>query len=144
MSTEKSTMGKKHIAGLLGAALLIIGVFLPVISAPMMGTINLFKNGQGDGVIIFGLAIVSIIFILIKRYKVLWVTGLLSLIIIIGDFISMSERVSSAKADIASKAGNTILGAIPKMVADSIQLQWGWGVLIIGVILVLMCATEKR
>ena len=33
-----------------------IGVFLPLLSMPIVGSINYFQNGRGDGVIVLVLA----------------------------------------------------------------------------------------
>ena len=57
---------KQQLIGLFGSLLLLIGVFLPVLSVPIMGSISLLNNGRSDGMIIFGLAIASSVLIFIR------------------------------------------------------------------------------
>ena len=57
-----------QILGLTGTILLFVGVFLPVISVPIMGNINLLNNGRGDGIIVLALAVVALILLLARKY----------------------------------------------------------------------------
>ena len=43
---------RRQIIGLLGCVLLFVGVFMPIVSVPVAGSMNYFKNGHGDGVLI--------------------------------------------------------------------------------------------
>jgi len=43
-----------------GSILLAFGVFAPLVSIPMLGHLNYFRNGQGDGVIVLILAGVGV------------------------------------------------------------------------------------
>lgn len=64
---------------LIGAALLFVGAFMPIISVPIMGSMNYFQNGKGDGVVIVLLAVATAIFAGGGYVKhVLW-TGLAAL-----------------------------------------------------------------
>ncbi|MGB8989707.1 MAG: hypothetical protein WCC37_24130, partial [Candidatus Sulfotelmatobacter sp.] len=49
-ANEKSSRTKQILA-ILGALLLFVGVFLPIVSMPIVGSLNYFHNGQGDGTI---------------------------------------------------------------------------------------------
>jgi hypothetical protein len=85
-------MKRKQTLGLIGSIVLFVGVFTPIISLPIVGSMNYFQNGKGDGVIILGLAIVSLILTLTKRYGGLWFTGLGSLAVMIFTFINFQSR----------------------------------------------------
>ncbi|MBI9082217.1 MAG: hypothetical protein JEZ11_01385 [Desulfobacterales bacterium] len=50
-------MGTKQILGLIGSIILFVGVFTPIFSVPIMGNMNYFQNGKGDGTIVLVLAI---------------------------------------------------------------------------------------
>ena len=39
----------RKIIGLSGAVILFVGVFCPIISMPIMGSMNYFQNGKADG-----------------------------------------------------------------------------------------------
>ncbi len=50
----------KQMLGFLGSVLLFLGVFMPIVSAPIIGSLNYLQNGRGDGVIILVFAILSL------------------------------------------------------------------------------------
>ncbi len=76
---------------MIGAVILGIAAFLPWIVVEDLVTV---KGMQGDGVITLGLAIVTLIFLLIKRIP-LWISAILGLIAgIIGFYDSYSAATS--------------------------------------------------
>lgn len=78
---------KKQLLGLVGSVMLFIGVFTPIVHVPVLGYLTYFHNGKGDGVIIIALAIASLIITLLKKHKLLWLTGLGSLAVMAFTFI---------------------------------------------------------
>lgn len=137
-------MDKKQVMGLIGSIILFIGVFAPVVSVPIMGNMNYFQNGKGDGTIIIALAIISLILTLAKKYKGLWFTGLGSLGIMAFTFINFQMRMSEAKSQMERElAGNPFRG-LADLAMQSVQLQWGWALLIVGAALVIAAAAIKE
>ena len=49
-------MSTRQLLGILGSATLFIGVFMPIVRLPIVGEMNYFANGRGDGVLILVLA----------------------------------------------------------------------------------------
>lgn len=136
-------MGKNQQLGLIGAALLIAGAFLPVVSAPIIGSMSLTelvartlgKAHKGvDGYIIIGLAVVSVIIVLLNTTKWLWLTALGSLGIMVYDFINIKTKL----AGISGRGGR-----FGEAIAASISMQWGWVVLALGVIVLIIAAMQK-
>ena len=66
-ANEKSSRTKQILA-ILGALLLFVGVFLPIVSMPIVGSLNYFHNGQGDGTIVLVLAVISMILAITRRF----------------------------------------------------------------------------
>ncbi len=130
-------MEKKQAIAIIGAILLFLGVFTPIVSVPFFGALNYFHNGEGDGVIVLVLAAVTVPLALVKLYRGLWLTGGGSLAVLAFTFINflskMTELRSSMDKDLA---GNPFAG-LGQAVLGSVQLQWGWAVLIIGACLVI-------
>ena len=136
-------MKTKQLLGLIGSIVLFIGVFSPIISVPIMGNMNYFNNGKGDGTIVLVFAAFSLLLVLIKKYRLLWFTGLGSLGLMLFSFINFQSRMSQTRADMESElAGNPFRG-LADMTMQSIQLQWGWALLIVGTVLVIACAAMK-
>ena len=72
-------MTNRQLVGFLGSALLFLGVFLPIVKLPIVGDLNYFANGRGDGVVVLVLAVISFGLVLFRWYWELWITPRLSL-----------------------------------------------------------------
>lgn len=137
-------MNKKQTFGLIGSVMLFIGVFTPLISLPIVGSTNYFMNGKGDGTIVLILAIISFLLVLAKKYKGLWFTGFASLGVMFFTFVNFQSKMSEAKATMqAQLAGNPFAG-LGDLAMQSVQLQWGWTILIIGAVLIISAAAIKE
>lgn len=141
--SKHDNMDMKQALGLIGSILLFFGVFAPIVSIPIMGNMNFFQNGRGDGTLILILAIASFVFLFLKKYNWLWFTGIGSLVVMAITFINFQMKISELKRDMESQlAGNPFRG-LADMAMQSVQLQWGWAVLVIGAGLVVACAAIK-
>ena len=137
-------MKTKQLLGLIGSIVLFIGVFTPIVSVPIVGNMNYFQNGKGDGTIVLILAVISLVLVLANKYKGLWFTGIGSLGVVLFAFINFQSKMSQAKADMdAELAGNPFRG-LADMAMQSVQLQWGWALLIVGAALVIASAASKE
>jgi len=136
--------GTKHLLGLIGSAVLFVGVFVPIISIPIAGNINYFQNGKGDGVIVLILAIISFILVLLKKFKGLWFTGLGSMAIMTFTFINFQMALVDTRTQMETELiGNPFRG-IADIAMQSVQIQWGWALLIIGAVLLIASAAIKE
>jgi hypothetical protein len=134
---------RKQLFGILGSTLLFFGVFTPIVSAPIVGNINYFQNGRGDGIIILGLSVLSIALVFAKKYGGLWFTGLGSFALMIFTFINFQLRMAQMEEEMdRTLAGNPFRG-IADVAMQSIQMQWGWAVLVIGAALVIASAAIR-
>lgn len=110
--------------GICGAAVLLLGVFAPIVRVPIVGSINYFQNGHGDGVIVLILAVITFVLALTRLFPGLIVTGALTFACIGFTFINFQVKLAEAKEGLQ---GNPFGG-----MADAIQIDWGFAVLIIG------------
>lgn len=136
-------MDTRKVIGLIGSAILFIGIFAPIMSVPIVGNINYFQNGEGDGVIILILAIISLILVLGEKYRGLWFTGIVALGVMLFTFVHFQSTMSQAKADIDSKLTDNPFRGLADMAVHSVQLQWGWALLIVGAVLLIASAAMK-
>lgn len=136
--------GTKQLLGLIGSAILFVGVFAPIVSIPIMGNMNYFQNGKGDGTIVLVLAVVSLILVLLKKFKGLWFTGLGSMAIMTFTFINFQMALTNTRTQMETDlVGNPFRG-IADMAMQSVQIQWGWALLIIGAVLLIASAAIKE
>lgn len=137
-------MNTKQLLGVIGSVILFVGVFSPVVSAPFTGDMNYFRNGKPEGIIVLVLAVTSLVLALTKNHKWMWITGISSLGAILFTFIDFQSRMSEIKSELDSTlAGNPFRG-IADMALQSVQLQWGWALLVIGSGLIVASAALKE
>lgn len=129
---------------LLGAALLFLGAFMPIISMPIMGSLNYFQNGTGDGTIIVLLAMATAALAATGHTRhVLW-TGLAALAMLGFTFVRFQTKMAEARASMESElAGNPFRG-LAEAAVGSVQLQWGWAVLVLGACLTIYAGWQAR
>jgi hypothetical protein len=124
--------GIKQLLGLIGSAVLFVGVFAPIVSIPIMGNMNYFQNGKGDGTIVLVLAVVSLILVLLKKFKGLWFTGLGSMAIMVFTFINFQMNLANTNTQMETElAGNPFRGLVD-MAMQSVQIQWGDGLCLLS------------
>lgn len=110
-----------------GSALLVLGVFVPLVNLPFVGGVNYILNGRGDGVIILLLALVPVVLVVTKRFRGLLVTGGLAAALTTYTFVRLSMKVAELKDSMYTDlAGNPFIG-IAEMAMESVQLQVGGG-----------------
>lgn len=125
------------VIALIGAMLLGIGVFLPVVRVPKMGTLNLIHGGRGDGMIILLLVAIIVALALLNRTRhVIW-PGIASLLMLGFTFSNVQSGLSRARRDMAAKMDDNPFAAVADAATASIQLEWGWAVLVLGAIMVI-------
>lgn len=121
----------------IGGALLFVGVFVPLFSVPIMGTINYFGSGRSEAAIILGLAAVTMFLAAAGRTRFVLFTGLASLSTLAFTFIRYRSRMSEMRAKVDAQIGpDNPLRAVAEAAAGTIQIQWGWAVLILGAVTV--------
>lgn len=140
---DPSKMQLKRILGLSGSALLFLGVFMPIVSIPLLANINYFQNGKGDGILIIFLAIISFVLVLMEKYINLLITGFISLAVMTYTFITFQNRLAQASSQMQKQLENNPFKDLANVALKSVQLQWGCAVLIIGVVLLISAAVIK-
>lgn len=130
-----STMGTRSsvemptLLGLSGSGTLFVGTFMPIIKAPLIGSINYFKNGEGDGVIIIVLACIALALTLTKNTRWVYIPGLLAGAVLAYTFYNLRVSISDARNELGDS------GIFGEAFAETIQMDWGWSILILGVVL---------
>ena len=135
---------KRKVLGLAGAGLLLLGVFTPIISFPIMGSLNYIQNGEPEGIIVILLAVISFVLVLINQYKALYVTGAGALGLLALTLINFEHRVSDAgnRIQIDLSADNPFKD-FGNLGYHSAELQWGWVILALGGLLIVAAAYAK-
>lgn len=135
---DKPPGNKRQAVGAVGAALLIIGVFCPLISVPIIGSMNYFHNGKGEGVIVLVIGAIALALALNRTYKAVRVAGIISLFVVAYSFYNVTAKLSQAQSDASQQLKGNQFQNIGEALMNSGQLQWGWGVLLLGAIILIV------
>ena len=134
---------KQQLVGLAGGVVLLLGVFLPIVSMPIAGSISVFSSGRIDGYVLLGLTIISLILAFMNNLKPLQITGGLSLLIVVIDFIYLLYKLNSIKGDMSDKLKDNPFGGMAEAMMSTVQIQYGWVFLFIGSLLLVYAAFAK-
>lgn len=128
-----------RIVALIGVVLLIVGVFLPIVSMPIVGTMNmLLPGGQiGDGIFILFFALVGGGLALAGKVRhVVW-PALASLAFTAWKYVSLQGTLEEARTRMADQIGMD--SGMSSSLTDAVQMQFlGWAVLGLGGIVLLV------
>ena len=124
----------RQVAGFIGVLFLIMGLFAPLISIPIVGTVSYFGLGMGDGWFILVASGLAFIFLLTRNFRLLWLPAILASVIAVWSYSNFQSILSRGRDE-----SNTIAAAL----SSAIQMQWGWGLFLIGIILLATAATIK-
>ena len=122
----------RQMIGLVACAFLVIGVFLPILSVPILGGLNYFQNGHGNGTIILVLAGISVVCLLLKRYQFLWLSSTGALGVLLFTFLSIHFRFEQMRSEFDKEMEGNPFAGLGSLAMQSVQLQWGWAVLLVG------------
>lgn len=115
--TQPIPIGPKQITALIGAAVLLIGVFLPIVGGPGFASVNYWFLGTTNGKVMIVLALLSSALVWFNRYEQgLWVTGGLALAVVVWDAIYFGHDLGLN------------------------HLRFGWIVMIPGALMILVAA----
>jgi len=133
LPNENTDINKnKHLLGLIGLAILFVGIFAPIFAVPIVGNINSFSltimedGGLKFGTIILLLTVISFVLTLLKKYAALLFTGITSLFIVLCSFIRLIQVFNKLEDNMSM-----------------VNFQWGWPLLVIGAVLLIYSATIK-
>ena len=133
---------------LVGAALLVFGVFTPIASVPIMGDISLFTNGTIGAAILILLALAAGWMALTERlHAVAWPGGA-ALAVLALSFYLFERKIGAMQAHVEHRLVGRLLRRLADMAGESVQLQWGWAVMGLGAVLLigagLLAARKSR
>lgn len=126
---------KRATLGFIGAGLLAVGCFLPLVHIGFVGDLNYFSNGKGLGVIILVLAAISLLALLTNHRNVLWLTGAVATATIGYTFVQFVTFIDQMERELSSNP----FGALANP-----QMSYGWIVLAAGCALLLVGATREK
>lgn len=133
---------REQIFGYLGSLILLIGVFTPLIHLPIVGSITYVANGKGDGWFVFIFAVFAGALTFCRMYK--WL--LAPLVLTIGTcaftFFKLRSLISDFHDSTTRELSGNPFAAIAQAMAASVQFEWGWGLLVLGIVCLSVAAVS--
>jgi hypothetical protein len=125
----------------LGAALVIAGVFLPFAHLPMVGDVNYFLNGHGDGAWLLIVGVIAAGLVFTRAYIGTALCGIAT----IGLLAHFYYRIESIKRDLLARADNAdagmfsaLLSKLSHAIVDNVYIEWGFAVVVVGGLLMVL------
>lgn len=130
--------------GFAGIAITILGVFSPVLTMPMVGSLNYLRNGSEEAVLLLILTALSVLFLVKKRYSWLYGSSVWALLLVGGTCLYYQSIILDVKSSIdRDLAGNPFRGIADVAMAGT-GLSWGWFLLFLGTGLVVATAYRRQ
>ncbi len=120
------------LAGAIGTIALTVGTFCPIVSIPLLGGINILHLNDWAGITLLILAAFSLVFLFLQMTRCLFYTGLGSCLLIVYLFYSYYSEKSKAIEEIGQEMADSPFHNIANAAIESVQLEWGIGILIVG------------
>lgn len=135
-------MNQKMLLGLIGSLSIIIGVFSPSINLPLLGYKNYFEYHGPYGQYVLILATISLVITLIRKYYILLLGASLGCL---GILIYTFHFIYTVKTEVINDMQNTtddtgLLYLFSEYIGTSYGFQWGWILLFVGSVLLLVSA----
>jgi len=126
-------MNTRQIWILSGAAAMALGTFLPILSLPFIGNQNYFQNGQGDGIFVLVLAVIIAILAFTKAIRFAWIPAAIASLVMLFTFVNLISMISEAEEELQAELEGNPFAGLAEGLFGSVQLQWGWIVMLGGV-----------
>lgn len=136
--------GSSQSLGFLGVAIMTAGIFAPMASLPVVGTVSYFRNGSPEAIALLVLSAFSIFFLKKKHYSWLYGPATWSFIIVSFSFYHYHDAIWQAKSSLDSELSGNPFRGIADVAMASVGMEWGWILLFAGSLLVLTAAYQKR
>jgi len=135
--------------GIIGASLLILGIFMPLLIFLGIISISYLQLAQmsatfSTGYILPVLGIASLILALKSRYKLLIGIGILALAILVIDFFRIRSAIASGlPMQIPGGGSGMDSAAVGNALQSVIQISWGFFAMVAGAILLIVAGAKK-
>ena len=113
---------------------------MPLAKMPIIGQMNYFQNGDGDGVYLMVAAALAVILAASGRLRLLWLVGTAALGMLLFDLVQLQRMFHGAQRHLDALKDNPFRGLAEGMVGAA-QIEWGAAVMIVGALMLLAAPT---
>ena len=125
-------MPDSRLLAVIGAGLLLAGIFMPVLSVPMFGSVSYLQYNSNDALVIGLLAVGSFILAGTGRTQQVLFTGLGALAMLAYSYIRFISAMDEMRSRIEAQLGSSPFAQIAQSALGEVQVRWGWAILVLG------------
>ena len=135
----------KQKLGYAGAGLLVAGLFLPIVTMPMVGNITLMANGTNLAALaLLALAGISAVLVAKDQQRDLVWPGFASALSLAYLFGRLQYNISHMRSELADGLKGNPFAGMAQAAMGAVQIQWGWLVLGAGAGILVYLARQAR
>jgi len=135
----------KQQLGYLGAALVVVGLFLPIVTIPIIGNVTLMANGTNLAALaLLALAGISAVLVAKDRFGDLIWPGIASAASLVYLFGRLQFNLSHMRSEMADGLKDNPFSGMAQAAIGAVQIQWGWLVLAAGAGILIYLAMRSR
>ncbi len=131
---------QRQLFGYIASGLLAFATFLPIATMPIVGSLNYFSNGKGDGVFVLLAALAAGVLVALKKYKLVLIPAGIAIAVTLFTLINLSIKINELKAGLGESLEGNPFAELAQGLAASVQLEWGWFVLILAEVALVLVA----
>lgn len=131
---------------LAGAGVFAVGTLFPILSLPIVGSMNFFANSSmsWQGLLIWACAGTCAYFFHKEDLKKARISTLVSAAMVLLFLLMNFFKLSSAKKEVLSSLKDDSFSGIVKATVNNIGLSWGWIIIIAGLCGMLYVAYKEE
>ena len=137
-------MPDSRVLAILGAGLLLFGTLMPVVSVPILGSMTYFQYNSNDALVVVLLAVGTFILAATRRTSLVLWTGLGALAMLAYSYISLQSAMAEMRDRLEAELSGTLFGGLAEAALGSVQMRWGWAILVLGAALVIWAGWRAR
>ena len=124
---------------LAGAALIAVGMFVPIADAPVVGDLSYRRLGETEFIIVLLLAAVAVAMALGKLLRLIWLPAVGIVAVLLYTAQDIGGRVAQVRETVGDVGGEPLRDLVDAAV-DTVDPQWGLGIVVAGVMLLALAA----
>lgn len=126
-------VNQQKVLSLAGMLLVFISLFTPLISLPIVGSVNLLQHNVPAAIFTIIVCGVSLYLTIKERYRDILYGSISLLILMAVLFINIYIKIEKVKADITKGLEGNMFAGLATAVAAAIRIEWGWALIFIGI-----------
>ena len=123
--------------------MIIGGVFSPILRGPIIGRVTYLEFSRGEAIVVTAFALIAAFLVLVRKPGMVWLMGTGALATSAYSFIRIQVSLSGSAPMGLKNLFNSPFEGINQLARHAMQIDWGWGLLLGGAILVIAAGNIK-